>query len=69
MKTERGPLSVGESGAFVEDGCIKKMHTTKAHMKGGNVHSYLKGNSPVRQMLSGTSVEYKSPVSVPHAFG
>jgi hypothetical protein len=39
MKTERRPLFVAESGAFVEDGCIKKIHTTKARMKCGNVHS------------------------------
>src|ERR1035437_7552901 len=63
MKTECGPLFVGESGAFVEDGCIKKIHTAKAHVKGGNVHSYLRGNSSVRQLLSGTSVAYRSPVS------
>src|SRR5208282_6474779 len=41
MKTERGPLFVGERGAFVEDGCIEELRAAKAQMNRGSAHRIL----------------------------
>src|ERR1700730_18444864 len=68
MKAEGGTLFVGESGALVEDGRIEKMHTTKACVERGDLHSYLKRIIPARQMPARTYVEYKSRVFLLRAF-